>query len=636
MICREDFEHLRDCDNYSRDFKRRLEKEGYIFWTDKTVVIPELGLVLTKHDLDTEARRKYDQVFKGYKVRVFWYFDYSDLRREIQSAGTIGGKQKKKTGATKQKEKLEERRKSLSKVTLQPQDNEVAGPSGTQSTSKLIGEPEALSDSEYSDFGSEISRLFIDHDEEYGPDSEDSSSSSEEEEEVLEQEEDNHADMADGQNQGIPGGGAVDNARGAFGSLEANRANMLGEDYDRDVAIGGLRDASSIYWMEDLVNRHLVGASVYRELIFKNNPRVAEMSQDDKANYLPMLINVICQSRMQAINENGRIPLQVLMIAEMTGLYQSEKTANEETSILRMNAACLAILTTPEMITCCNLEGMRRLAPIPQAAGAAGAGQQGNNDQGNNNYIARDNYQGMFDEIMARIRADLEARPMVTPLAAYTCAITAIAKKGMVSQMCLEKILDGVRTDLGRQITLSTDLIRRYHDRFPITLTRENVASRMKAIEDIIPEDNLRLKIIIRQAALSGLTCITTIKKAMDTRPDFPWARVCALYPNEVQAATNAFTLIGDNPYYGFTSTMEGVASNRYKNLAYVAKEVLIRYLGDSDLRQYAGFPRTPLYPDRVAAIFDDYERREEPEINGNENQALLDAMRAAAVPYGY
>lgn len=106
-----------------------------------------------------------------------------------------------------------------------------------------------------------------------------------------------------------------------------------------------------------------------------------------------------------------------------------------------------------------------------------------------------------------------------------TCAVTAVAKMGMVSQQCLEKILDGVKSDLGHQIVLTTELIRRYHDRFPIALTVENVSVRMKAIEDIIPEENLRLKIIIRQAALSGLTCITTIKKAMDTRPDFPWAR---------------------------------------------------------------------------------------------------------------
>lgn len=636
MISKEDFEHLRDCDTYTRDLVRRLENEGYVFWTDKTVIIPELKLVLTKHELTAEVRNKFKKAFVGYKIKVFWYFDYSDLRRELQCVGTIGGKQKKKSGAAKKKKRLEERRKSLPKVSLPPSDLGEAGPSGTNRAREIPQRSDFVSEDGDSDFGSEIYPLFGNNNNTPNSDSESPGSSEDEEDDLLEQVEQPQADMADNQNQNVPAVGMAGNALGAFGNLEANRNRMLGEDYNSAEAVRGLRDNSSIYWMQDLVEKHLVGASVYRELIFKNNPLVNAMTLEDKASYLPMLINVICQSRMQAINENGRIPLQVLMIAEMTGLYQLEKTADLATSTQRMNAACLAIMTAPEMITCCNLEGMRRLAPLAPAAGASGNPRPGENDQGNEAVIRRNDYNAMFNEIMGRIRADLEARPMVTPLAAYTCAITAIAKKGMVSQMCLEKILEGVRSDLGRQITLSTDLIRRYHDRFPISLTRENVASRMKAIEDIIPEDNMRLKIIIRQAALSGLTCITTIKKAMDTRPDFLWARVCALYPNEVQAATNAFALIGDNPYYGFTSTMEGVASNRYKNLAYVAKEVLIRYMGDSDLRQYAGFPRTPLYPDRVAAIFDDYERREEPAGRDEENQALLDAMRAASVPYGY
>lgn len=636
MICKEDFEHLRDCDNYSREFIRRLESKGYVFWTSKTVVIPGLRLVLTKHDLTAEVIRKYRKVFGGYKIKVFWYFDYSDLKREVQGSSTIGGKQKKRSGAAKKKKRLEERRRSLSRSTVHLPDPEVAGPSGIQWPAGLIGELDSLSEDEGSDFGSEISQLYDSPEVDPDPDS-DSSDSSQSDDEILNEPEGQHPeDMAERQNQDGNALGAAMNELDAFGNLEANRIRMLGENYNRDAAVRGLRNSSSIYWMQDLVDKHLVGASVYRELIFKNNPYVLAMTLEDKTNYLPMLVNVICQSRMQAINENGRIPLQVLMIAEMTGLYQLEKTADQAVSVERMNAAFLAIMTAPEMITCCNLEGMRRLAPLPHAAGGAGGPLQGNNEQGNNNVIHRNDYRAMFNEIMGRIRADVEARPMVTPLAAYTCAITAIAKKGMVSQLCLEKILEGVRSDLGRQITLSTDLIRRYHDRFPITLTRENVAERMKAIEDIIPGENLRLKIIIRQAALSGLTCITTIKKAMDTRPDFPWARVCALYPNEVQAATNAFNLIGDNPYYGFTSSMEAVASNKYKNLAYVAKEVLIKYLGDSDLKQYAGFPRTPLYPDRVTAIFDDYERREEPAGAENENQALLDAMRTASVPYGY
>ncbi len=636
MITKEDFGCLRDCDSYTREFQRRLESQGVIFWTEKTVRIPSLKLVLTKHDLGEEARKRYSQIFQGHQIRVIWYFDYSDLKECYQREGIIGGKQKKKSGAAKQKEKLEVRRRSLTKLPDTTSQTDEAGPSGTQVVDLSPIKSEPHKDSSDTDTDSEEEQLTLGL-EQPGDDSDTDSSGSDPESSESDEEEDPEVvAMAD---PPVPAANVVvaaANVIPAGNSLEENRRALLGNDYNQVAAVEDLRRQSSMYWMADLVNKHLVGASVYRELIFKNNEYVAALSLEDKTRYLPMLINVICQSRMAAINENGRIPLQVLMIAEMTGLYQDAKTADAATSAARMNAACLAILEDPDLITCCAMQSARRLAPLVAPAAGANAEAPDNNQQGENNLIPRDDPAVLFGEVVNRIRLDVDSRPMITPLAAYTCAVTAMAKKGMVSQHCLDKIIDGVKSDLGRQIALSTELIRRYHDRFPITLTRENVARRMKAIEDIIPEENMRLKIIIRQAALSGLTCITTIKKAMDTRPDFPWARVCALFPGEAQAATEAFRVIGDNPYYGFTSTMEGVASIRYKNLAYVAKEVLIRYLGESDLKNYAGFPRTPMYPDRVAAIFDAYRADEEPAGAPAENQALLTAMREAAVPFGY
>lgn len=69
---------------------------------------------------------------------------------------------------------------------------------------------------------------------------------------------------------------------------------------------------------------------------------------------------------------------------------------------------------------------------------------------------------------------------------------------------------------------------------------------------------------------------------------------------------------------------MEGVASNRYKNLAYIAKEILIRYQGETDLRNYAGFPRAPMYADRVQAIFSEYEGAQRNDGIPDKNAGLL------------
>lgn len=478
--------------------------------------IPHLKLVLTKHDLREETRYTYEQIFKGHQIKVIWYFDYADLKEVYATVATIGGKGKKKTGAVKKREKLEERRKSLSKTIVVSLNPEEAGPSGTQvnTLDLLIRAPD---DSETEpDFGSDIDQLFSSGERVTNPVDGSADEESEDDDHDLNQQEEVENRMEGNQGQ------AAD-APAVAGNLGANIRHMVGEAYVAATAIADLRERSSMYWMQDLIDKNLTGSSVYRELIFKNNARVAALTQEDKNAFLPMLISVVSQSRMVATNEAGRVPLQVLIIAEMTGLYQEAKTAAEDISERRMDAACLAILENPDTITCCEMNGARRPVNPPAPEGNAPAAVLPANQ------ISRADAQGIFDEVMDRIRADRESRPMMSPIAAYTCAITAMAKKGMVSQNCLDKILEGVRADLGKQITLSIELVRRYHDRFPITLTRENVAARMKAIEDILPEENMRLKIIIRQAALSGLTCITTIKKAMDVQRDFYWAQACAL-----------------------------------------------------------------------------------------------------------
>lgn len=623
MISKEDFECLRDCDNYTREFTKRLERQGVIFWTNKTVRIPHLKLVLTKHDLKEVTRSTYEQIFKGHQIRVIWYFDYADLKEVYGTAATIGGKGKKKTGAVKKREKLEERRKSFSKTIIANPNPEEAGPSGTQvNTLNLLLGSSGNSDTE-PDFGSDIDQLFSSGERVTNPADDSTDEESEDDTNSLDSQDEATDRMADGQGQAA-------NVPAVAGNLGANIRHMIGQDYVAATAIADLRDRSSMYWMQDLIDKNLTGSSVYRELIFKNNERVAALSQEDKNMYLPMLISVVSQSRMVATNEAGRVPLQVLIIAEMTGLYQEAKTADPDVSRIRLDAACLAILENPDTITCCEMTGARRPVdpPVPNGNVPAPGLQE--------NQISRADAPGIFAEVMRKIRADRESKPLVSPIAAYTCAVTAMAKKGMVSQNCLDKILEGVRADLGKQITLSIELVRRYHDRFPITLTRENVAARMKAIEDILPEENLRLKIIIRQAALSGLTCITTIKKAMDVQRDFFWGQACALFPNEATAAAAAFDLIGGNPYYGFTSNMEGVASNRYKNLAFIAKEVLIRYHGETDLRNYAGFPKAPMYPDKVERLFTDYNNRGGQDNLPAANDELLNTLRASAAPFGY
>ncbi|XKL61658.1 hypothetical protein PGB90_001491 [Kerria lacca] len=94
-------------------------------------------------------------------------------------------------------------------------------------------------------------------------------------------------------------------------------------------------------------------------------------------------------------------------------------------------------------------------------------------------------------------------------------------------------------------------------------------------IESTVEETALRLRLTIVQAAGSGLTCLILILKAMRIYANFPWWVVAALYGNEMANVETATTAVGDNPYYGFKKDLGAVKSRLYKNIAWVAKELL-------------------------------------------------------------
>lgn len=102
----------------------------------------------------------------------------------------------------------------------------------------------------------------------------------------------------------------------------------------------------------------------------------------------------------------------------------------------------------------------------------------------------------------------------------------------------------------------------------------------------------MRLRLTIVQAAGSGLTCLILILKAMRIYANFPWWVVAALYGNEMANVETATTAVGDNPYYGFKKDLGAVKSRLYKNIAWVAKELLVRINGETTLNNYKWIPR--------------------------------------------
>lgn len=68
------------------------------------------------------------------------------------------------------------------------------------------------------------------------------------------------------------------------------------------------------------------------------------------------------------------------------------------------------------------------------------------------------------------------------------------------------------------------------------------------------------------------------------------------MYPTEVVDVLQAMNTVENNVWYGYKHDLGPVRSTRYKNLAYVAKEVLIKIEERSSLTRYMGWIRRAQY----------------------------------------
>jgi hypothetical protein len=106
---------------------------------------------------------------------------------------------------------------------------------------------------------------------------------------------------------------------------------------------------------------------------------------------------------------------------------------------------------------------------------------------------------------------------------------------------------------------------------------------------------------------LSWLTTIVIIKKALELHHDFPWARIAEMWPAQVNAATQAYTLIENQPFFGYSGDLGDVKSTNYKDLAYVRKELLTKMDGAGSLGGYGGWKSAPRNKTIIATMIADY-----------------------------
>lgn len=185
----------------------------------------------------------------------------------------------------------------------------------------------------------------------------------------------------------------------------------------------------------------------------------------------------------------------------------------------------------------------------------------------------------------------------------------AILKRGTMSEAFIDKIVQGMVTDLQIPgIRIDINACRVFFSIFGTYVDENTISGITERWSTMLPMPALRLRLTVEQASGSGLTALSVTGRAIKTYTDFNWVRIVQLYPDEWANLITAVDTVGNNVWYGFKKQLGIVSSTKYKNIAYVAKELLIRINGESSLRTYAGWVRRAKYQAVVDALIADYE----------------------------
>lgn len=213
--------------------------------------------------------------------------------------------------------------------------------------------------------------------------------------------------------------------------------------------------------------------------------------------------------------------------------------------------------------------------------------------------------------------------------------ITSVCKRGSVSQQFIRKIQTGIAEDTGTNLLLDSTVLRVFYKTYGAYINETNAEALFTQWGGIIPINlSLRLGLTIIQCAGTGLTSYLTIKEALELYQDFPWIDLQKLIATDFKMYKKATEIIKSNIYYGFAVDLKDAKSTNYKNLAYVAKELLIRIEKKTSLSGYAGWTTMPLQRAKIDEMIIKYSEtanNREPDDNaeGNEGyQQVLDEIR--------
>lgn len=121
------------------------------------------------------------------------------------------------------------------------------------------------------------------------------------------------------------------------------------------------------------------------------------------------------------------------------------------------------------------------------------------------------------------------------------------------------------------------DISRRTWARLSPTLTSNTARYLVETWTELMPDHAIRMRTTIQQAAWAGLTTMIVIGRAMILYGTFLWPNITRAFTTEMNSFVTAVERVGNDQYYGFGKNIEVARSTLFKNIGYVAKELLIR-----------------------------------------------------------
>ncbi|QBP37029.1 putative coat protein [Lampyris noctiluca chuvirus-like virus 1] len=185
----------------------------------------------------------------------------------------------------------------------------------------------------------------------------------------------------------------------------------------------------------------------------------------------------------------------------------------------------------------------------------------------------------------------------------------ATLKRGMISEQFITKITSGLLADLQiSNMNVDAAACELFYSVFGQYVDETNISVITQRWLGLLPITALRLRLTVTQAAGGGLTALSVTGRAIRIFSDFDWGRIRQLYFDEWTNFEQAVALVGNNEWYGFRKELGIVSSTKYKNLSYVAKELLLKVNGEASLRSYAGWTRRARFQGVVDTLVATYE----------------------------